>query len=465
MKKGRWLSLCLASLVLGAGVACDSTANYQEKAPTYVSDKEFYISMWIGVPSVIKTYDEDGKVIGTSAPLTETDYDYHYKLISEAGFNYVEPGLGEYGLAYNLQLLKMAQKYNLNQYLNDVEINALLQDTMQSEATVDAKLRNLASKYMVYESFAGLKITDEPSFDRIADYAIGKKRFDKVFGEDKIYYMNLLPVIAGPLAVTANYQDYIREYVNQIDTHYVSYDYYPLKTSNKGENYVLEHFLYNMELVKEAAPDKDMWTFLQSIEYGTNRTLTSAADATFQAYSFLAYGGVGIQWFCYWSPPRFDGATIFGESCIGRDGRPTAIYDYVKTANLEIRAFEDIYLNFDWQGVIPKIGTDNEDGGENAGFNYLTYNVMHSHERIKSFKAQQDTLTGVFKDKDGRDGFMFVNYTEPSAGLKNKVELQFNDCTHAVVVKKGKSKEVKAKNGKISFTMDAGEGYFVIPLR
>lgn len=464
MKKQRGLSILLASLLLGTGVACDRV-KYEEQAPTYVSDKEFYIGMWVGLPSVLKTYDDDGKVIGNPVPLADEDYDYHYKLISEAGFNYVEPGLNEYGVSYNLKILEYAQKYNLNQYIYDPEIRSLLLDKNQNEAVVEAQLTKLAAKYMAYDSFGGLKIIDEPSFDNIAPYAIGKQRFDKVFGKDKIYYMNLLPIIAGPAAVTANYKDYIREYVDKIDTHYVSYDYYPLRTTAKEENYVLEHFLYNMELVKEAAPEKDMWTFLQSIEYGTNRTLTSAADATFQAYSFLAYGGAGIQWFCYWSPPRFDGATLFGESCIGRDGKPTAIYDYVKTANLEIRSFEDIYLNFDWQGVIPKIGTDNEEGGENANFNYLTYKVMDSHERIQSFRAQQDTLTGVFKDKEGRDGFMFVNFTEPSAGLKNKVELQFNDCTHAIIVKKGKQKEVKAKNGKITFTMDAGEGYFVIPLR
>jgi hypothetical protein len=254
--------------------------------------------------------------------------------------------------------------------------------------------------------------------------------------------------------------------VEQIGTDYVSYDHYPLKTDVRGQNYILEIFLDNMEQVKEAAPDKDIWTFLQSIQYSpNNRTLTSVADTTFQAYSFLAYGGVGIQWFCYWSPPGFSTTETFGESCIGRDGRPTAIYDYVKTANLEIREFEDIYFNFDWQGIMTKIGTDNEEGGENRNFNYLSYKVMDSHERIKSFKTQQDTLTGVFKDKEGRDGFMIVNFTEPSAGLKNKVELQFNDCTHALVVKKGKSEEVQAKNGKVSFTMDAGEGYFVIPLK
>ena len=461
----RWLSVLLAVLILGACTACGDAVEYGEKAPTYVSDKEFYISMWIGVPNVLKTYDEDGKVIDNGRPLTTEEFEYHYQLISEAGFNYVEPGLNEYSTSYNLRILELAQKYNLNQYLNDYEIRALLLDQTQNEATVEAKLTNLAAKYTEYDSFAGLKITDEPSFNDIASYSTAKKRFDKVFGKDKIFYINLLPVIAGPLAVTSDYQAYIKEYVKQIGTDYVSYDYYPLKTNAKEQNYVLEHFLYNMELVKQAAPDKDMWTFLQSIEYGTNRTLTSVADATFQTYSFLAYGGVGIQWFCYWSPPRFDGATIFGESCIGRDGKPTEIYDYVKAANLEIRAFEDIYLNFDWQGVMTKIGTDNQEGGENACFNYLDYKLIDSHERIKSFKTQQDTLTGVFKDEEGRDGFMIVNYTEPSAGLKNKVELQFNDCTHALIVKKGKAQEVRAKNGKISFTMNAGEGYFVIPLR
>ena len=179
MKKKRVLSLLTAAVMLGACAACDGTAKYKEQLPTYVSDKEFYISMWVGVPSTLKTYDDDGRVIGSPTPLTEEDYDYHYKLISEAGFNYVEPGLGESGISYNLQLLKMAQKYNLNQYLNDNEIRTLLLDKTQNEVTVEARLRELALKYMVYDSFAGLKITDEPSFENIEPYAIGKQRFDK----------------------------------------------------------------------------------------------------------------------------------------------------------------------------------------------------------------------------------------------------------------------------------------------
>lgn len=465
MKK-KWLAILLAAFMLVLGTACKREIQHGEEVPTYVSAKEFYIGMWIGVPSSIKVYDEEGRVVSNGTKLTEADFDYHYKLISEAGFNYVEPGLNEYGTTYNHRVLQMAQKYNVKQYLNDHAILALLLDKTQPEATVEAKLTELAAEYMEYDSFAGLKIRDEPSYNEIAGYAQAKVRFDKVFGKDKIFYMNLLSSIVAPGALGSTYQEYVKEYVEQIGTDHVSYDHYPLKTDARGNNYVLEIFLDNMEQVREAAPDKDMWTFLQSIQYSpNNRTLTSVADATFQVYSFLAYGGAGIQWFCYWSPPAFSTAETFGESCIGRDGKPTAIYDYVKQANHELRGLEDIYFNFDWQGVMTKIGTENEDGGENKNFNYLNYKVMSSHERIKSFTTQQDTLTGVFKDKDGRDGFMIVNFTEPSAGLKNTVELEFNDCTHALIVKKGVPEEVDAKDGKISFTMDAGEGYFVIPLK
>jgi hypothetical protein len=60
---------------------------------------------------------------------------------------------------------------------------------------------------------------------------------------------------------------------------------------------------------------------------------------------------------------------------------------------------------------------------------------------------------------------MFVNYTEPSKQLEDKVSVTFNDCAHALVVKNGVAEDVHAKDGVIEFTLKAGEGYFVIPLK
>lgn len=96
-------------------------------------------------------------------------------------------------------------------------------------------------------------------------------------------------------------------------------------------------------------------------------------------------------------------------------------------------SFSDVYFNFDWQGIICNIGTENENGGDNDDFAMSEASVVKS-ERISSLRTQQDTLVGVFKDTEGRDGYMFVNYTEPSAGKKNKVTVTFNDCAGGVGV-------------------------------
>jgi hypothetical protein len=209
--------------------------------------------------------------------------------------------------------------------------------------------------------------------------------------------------------------------------------------------------------VQLEANGRDMWTFLQALKFGSrNRALTSVADATFQAYSFLAFGGKGIHWFCYFTPPPH--TESFGEGCIGWDGEPTAVYDYVKTANLEIRNLEDTYLNFDWKGFMLS--------GNSENFELVTgrKGYMDKHSRIKSFSSDQSTLTGVFKDGEGRDGFMIVNFTEPSNKTADNLSITFNNATGALIYKKGQPEVVGLKNGKLDIVLEAGEGYFVIPL-
>lgn len=444
------LSLCACgNSSAGSSVSeDDESVSFEEELPQYESDKEFHIGTWCGVPG----------------NLSDEDFEKHYELIKAAGFNYTEGGLGETSDSYNVRALAAAEKVGINQYILSKTINDILLNSAEDEETLVRQARKAAINYSKYKSFAGLKIKDEPSFAEIKNYENAKKVFDAAF-PGKTFYVNLFPVIAGTTQVSADYKNYIKEYVARINTDYVSYDHYPLKKNTRG-NYLIENFLYNMLLVRQAAPEKEMWTFLQSIAYGANnRTLTSLADATFQVNSFLAFGGVGIQWFCYWSPPEFDGATTFGEGCIDRNGNVTETYNYVKSANLMLRSFEDVYFNFNWKGFMTKIGTENKNGGENANFNYINNAAMKTHGRISAYSASQDTLTGVFEEGEGRDGFMVVNFTEPSAKLKDNVKMTFNNATRALVIRCGERETVVLKKGVLEFTLDEGEGCFVIPLR
>ena len=125
-----------------------------------------------------------------------------------------------------------------------------------------------------------------------------------------------------------------------------------------------------MDLVRtkidEEGAGREMWTFLQSIQYGSrNRALTSKADAAFQAYSFLAYGGDCIQWFCYTCPPENDGATYFGNNAlVDREYKKTATYDYVSSVNNDIQSLMKYYKNFDWKGIILSKVYDDTDNFE-----------------------------------------------------------------------------------------------------
>lgn len=439
----------------------------QEEVPVYTTDKSMMFGMWIGVPGVMPVYeDRNGEdvLISDGAPLSDEKFREYYRDIKDAGFSIAD--IGYYGVNYdtNLRALAMAEEMGLKQLVYDAELLRILENA-DGSLTDDRIIRVIKVQYKAYldsPAFAGIRVRDEPAYDEIPKYEHMCDLWNQI-APGTIFYMNLLPVVASKTVTAEDYRDYIKQYVNYVDTPYVSYDHYVLKTNGR-QNTVDSSFLVNFKNVRQAAPDRDAWVILLAIKHLQYRELTSAADCGFQAYSAMAFGFTGVSWFCFWPPVPFDGAVYFGNGAYDRRGNKTPTYDYIKDTQLEIRKFENIYLNFDWKGILTVIGEENDNGGENAAFASVQDAVIES-ERVKSVKAQQDTLVGVFKDGAGRDGYMVVNYTEPSAGLKNKVTLSFNNCTRAVVVTDGVEKVVDAANGVVEFTQNAGDGTFVIPLK
>lgn len=464
MKKA--ISLIICACMLSVGASCGGTnggKGITEAVPEYSSDKNFMLGMWIGVPDSLKTYDgETGKVLG-STPVSDEDFLRHYRDMKEAGFTVADAGYGESTREYNVRALNAAKEAGMGQLISDrTVLNYLMSDTLSDEQIIE-KVTAASAYFKDHEAFWGLRVRDEPQYHEIPMYQHAQELFRKIF-PGKIFYVNLLPIVSSKESVTSDYGSYIKQYTKYIKEDYVSFDHYVLKTGASG-NYLLQNLVTNLTMVKRNAPGLDAWFIAQGMSFGgTNRTLTSSADTNFQAYTALACGYAGISWFCYWSPPTFDGATSFGEAAIDRQGNKTAIYDYIKETNNDLLVFSDVYFNFDWQGIVCNIGTENENGGDNDDFAMSEASVVQS-ERISSLKTQQDTLVGVFKDGEGRDGYMFVNYTEPSAGKKNEVTVTFNDCAGAVIYAGGEKSVVNAENGKIIFTQDSGDGFFVVPLK
>jgi len=140
---------------------------------------------------------------------------------------------------------------------------------------------------------------------------------------------------------------------------------------------------------------------------------------------------------------------------------PTSRYYAAKKVNKEVHLLEDIILSFDWQSVMyQNVDEDNP----NVAFEYLDgfKDVVNSHPKINNYSVTQDSIVGCFKDKDGHDGFMFVNYSEPGRKLSDDITVNFNDTSLLLVYENGVEKIVYGNT--YTFTLEPGEGRFVIPL-
>lgn len=471
------LSMCLAFLLTFGFAGCTEET---VTPPTYTSDEQYEIGMWVGISDKLVTYDENGQKVD-SRTMSDEEFLEKYRDIAESGINIAFPGYDvmNNGGAYNLKALAAAKEVGIKQIIADGQLKStLLQaktlvDTgVKTEAQLVEDVKAILKPYVESEyasALYGFMIQDEPDATKFDALGYGETIF-KQAAPDLMFYVNLFPVIAGGAQLSGTsspitYDAYLSQYFNKIKTDYVSYDHYPLYGT--GVDTSLEaSFLYNMDLMKTKIRDEGenrrLWTFLQSIQFGgRNRALESKADATFQAYSFLAYGGDGIQWFCYACPPQNDGATFFGNNAlVDRNYEKTATYDYVQGANRDIQALMPYYKNFEWKGVMLSSVYDDSDN-----FAYLedSENVLTTNKTLKQFESTEDAFAGVFEDKDGRQGFLVVNFTDPAKKISNTVTLTVEGATHAIVVKNGVSTIEKVNGGKLSFTMAEGEGYFVIP--
>ena len=212
--------------------------------------------------------------------------------------------------------------------------------------------------------------------------------------------------------------------------------------------------------------------FMQTMPYssGAHDRVPGYEEIRLQEYALLAFGMDGISQFCYQTPmvnPEFSETQV---AMIDREGNPTPIYDAAKKANLELRDFEHVYLQFDWKGVFTCDKGKTESARSRTSYDcFSTIADRLSVEdvaSVNSVSASEHTLFGYFGDRYGNDGFMVVNYNDPQNVKSSTVTVNFNaqyGYNKAIVYVGGKKTEKDIRYNKLNLELGAGEGVFVIP--
>ena len=110
-----------------------------------------------------------------------------------------------------------------------------------------------------------------------------------------------------------------------------------------------------MAIIRAAAQEANIpfWTFVQTCSFNSGMRIPTEADILWQVNTALAYGAKGIQYFTGVLPTNGDGTgEIFNGAMFDRDGNRTVIYDYVKTANDQIKAIDEVLMCSRSEGVI-----------------------------------------------------------------------------------------------------------------
>lgn len=457
MKK-KWVRFTVAVLAVALTgmffVACAKDG--AKTFPTYDEGKSFYVAGW-GAPYA-----------------AEADY----RLAKEAGINHFTV-LEEYGPggAFTAQ-----GRLDLNKGAGISSVMHIGND--YNDSTGDT-LEKFDTDYNRFAEYADrVFYCDEPIYSNFATLKEWAKEHDEAYGSKFAYYVNLLSGAARPnefgdTPQTQTFENYVSKFCSEVLSEIktgekiLSCDMYPIVTKN-GKTSILSTWLYTLETMmynaKESGAKHE--EFVQVTEHpngGTNYPRATEESIRFQAYVLLNFETSGLTYFTYSSP-----MPDFKNSCVNLDKSQSLNdqYYYVKTVNAELRAIENIYLNYAVDGVMPVYGTENDYDVDDETGEVLGNSAMRMMKKavkkidgISQITATEDTLVSGMSDKDGNKAMLITNFSNPYDGLDDTVEIKFDKkakYTRLAVFRKGERKVYEIKDDKITIELEPGEGIFAM---
>ncbi len=212
-------------------------------------------------------------------------------------------------------------------------------------------------------------------------------------------YVNLFPYRVSRERMGApTYDAYVKMLAEVIRQPFLSYDNYSLVG---GE--MLDYFYTNLEIIRRLSLEtgKPFWNCVLA---NAHFNYMEPSDATFhlQAYATMAYGGRGIQYFTYFTPPIGN----YRLAAVDPFGRRTVTWDMLRRINLEIHALAPTLIGLRSTGVyhFPDVP---DQGRYLAEARFIQRVQMRQH--LVRAPAMPRFLVGEFEDPQGRPYVMLVN--------------------------------------------------------
>jgi hypothetical protein len=277
-------------------------------------------------------------------PLTEFT-DAGAAEIAAAGFNVVgSPCEGDINRDLNLRALDLAARHGLRMSVADHRFS---QHAVESPGW-ESRLAAAVADYHTHSALDTYFVDDEPT---AAEFGPVAAIVHQLRAADPTHpaYVNLLPGFVAPADLgTDSYSQYVERFIDSVHPQLLSYDYYPFKKDEQGNDQDRSTFFNNLALIRDEALQHHLpfMLIVLAMPHGHYRDPTEA-ELRWQVFHALAFGARGISYFAYWTPVHVGGAEQmkFRHGLI-EDGAPTVHYFDAARLNRKVLALADALAPF-----------------------------------------------------------------------------------------------------------------------
>ena len=262
---------------------------------------------------------------------------------------------------------------------------------------------------------------------------------------------------------SATYTDYIKDFVNKVDTDYISFDIYPFDNNMTGMS---TNYIYNLDVVASAAREskRNFWIIIQAgqnpVPEGMTQLMPKKSQIRYQAYTSLAFGAKSIIYACY-SPCWW----ADGTSMINQDGTKNEYWYVGQQLNKEMKFLSPTFCQYDNVDVFALNITNSVTGRQMRMQNKRAKQRGYGESRgFENFAAESDILIGAFEKKDGNGyAVMLVDNTDPYNEEATNTVTFTTKIEGTVKCIQGAAETVLTPdaNGVYTVNLTSGDGAFV----
>lgn len=347
-----------------------------------------------------------------------------------------------------------------------------------------------ANKAYSHKCIWGNGFVDEPSRLEFENIAKGNNAFYQAI-DGKIAYTNMfpfarstqlnveadmpeirnIPFLSGVDWINAEvalYKKFISEYINTVDSDYISFDIYPLLAELNSDGTVEKttngYWLRNLDILSEACrkTGRDLWVITQccggvdetaklteeDFAECSTRYPDTPEDIRWQYYVSLSFGAKSIINALYYKG-WWDSETHMIDASKNR----TDAYYAVQTVNKEVEAFTEVY------GDYTHIGAFLTNGKKAAANKTNTLTPLEDASYKPEVASEAPILTGCFKNADGGSAYTFVNMWEPETANAASFTASFDGAEKITLYRRGETQIINGDT--LELTLENSEGVFV----